>query len=67
MYLILGGNQNDLLFYQTKLKNTREIEIMNRFPAIVGTLYGEEIMLLSDIYSSYLTTSVLSYIIEKYF
>lgn len=67
MFLIIGSSHDDVLFYETSLKNTREEFLFNRYRALIGTINSQEIMILSDIYTSYVTTSLLSYIIEKYF
>ena len=67
MFLIVGNSHDDILFYETSLKNIREEIILNRYKALIGTINNQEVMLIHDIYTSYIASSILSYIIDKYF
>ena len=67
MFLIVGTNHDDILFYETSLKNKHEEIILNRYKAQIGTINNQEVMLIHDIYTSYIASSILSYIIDKYF
>ena len=65
MFLIVGNSHDDILFYETSLKNIREEIILNRYKALIGTINNQEVMLIHDIYTSYIASSILSYIIDK--
>ncbi|MCQ3035345.1 MAG: hypothetical protein MJ248_03920 [Bacilli bacterium] len=66
MFLIIGSSHDDILFYETSLKNAREEVLMNKYHALIGTINNQEVMLLSDVYTSYITTALLTHIIDKY-
>ena len=53
MFLIVGTSHDDILFYETSLKNKREEIILNRYKAQIGTINNQEVMLIHDIYTSY--------------
>ena len=52
MFLIVGTSHDDILFYETSLKNKREEIILNRYKAQIGTINNQEVMLIHDIYTS---------------
>ena len=66
MFLIVGTNHDDILFYESSLKNKREEIILNHYTALIGMINNQEVMLIHDIYTSYIASSILSYIIDKY-
>ena len=58
MFLIVGNSHDDILFYETSLKNIREEIILNRYKALIGTINNQEVMLIHDIYTSYIGATV---------
>ena len=67
MILIVGSNHDDVLYYETVLKGAKEVEILNRYHALVGTIFTQEVMVLQDIYTSFVSSTVAMYILDKYF
>lgn len=66
MILLVGSSNDDILYFQSILKNKREVSILNQYTAYTGEILNQSIMLLKDVYTSYVSSLVISYIIEKY-
>lgn len=67
MFLIIGSSHDDILFYETSLRNSSEVKLLGgRYTALVGTINNQEVMLLSDVYTSYITTAILTNILDQY-
>lgn len=66
MILIVGNSNDDILYFESILKNKREVSILNQFPGYTGEIFGQNIILVKDVYSSYVSSAVVSYVIEKY-
>ena len=67
MILIVGSNRDDVLYFQSCLKDVKEEIIFNKYHAFIGTILNQNIMVLQDVYTSYVSSSLLTYIIEKYY
>jgi nucleoside phosphorylase len=66
MILIVGSSNDDILYFESILKNKKEISVLNQFTAYSGEIFNQKVMLLKDIYSSYLSAAVISHVIEKF-
>lgn len=66
MILLVGSSNDDILYFESILKNKKEVSILNQFTAYTGEIFNQSVMLLKDIYSSYVSGLAVSYIIEKY-
>ena len=66
MILIVGSSNDDILYFESILKNKKEFTVLNQFTAYSGEIFNQKVMLLKDMYSSYLSASVVSHVIEKY-
>lgn len=67
MILIVGSNHDDVLYYECLLKNPKEETILNRYHVSIGTIAGEEIMILQDVYTSFVSSLITTYLIDNYF
>ena len=66
MILIVGSSNDDILYFESILKNKKEISVLNQFTAYSGEIFNQKVMLLKDMYSSYLSAAVISHVIEKF-
>ena len=66
MILLVGSTNDDILYFSSILKNKKELRILNKFPAYTGEVFNQSVMLLKDVYSSYVSGLATSYIIDKY-
>ena len=67
MILIVGSNHDDVIYFQSALKDAREEIILNKYRAYIGTILNQNVMVLQDVYTSYVSGAILTHIIEKYF
>lgn len=67
MILIIGSNHDDVIYFQSALKDVREEVILNKYRAKIGTILNQSIMVLQDVYTSYVSSALLTYIVEKYY
>lgn len=67
MILIVGSNRDDVIYFQSCLKDVKEEVILNKYRAFIGTILNQNVMVLQDVYTSYVSSSLLTYVIEKYY
>ena len=67
MILIVGSNHDDVLYYENLLKDTYDVHILGKYDALCGSISGQEVMVLQDIYTSYVSSAIVTYIISKYY
>ena len=67
MILIVGDSHDDVLYFKSVVLNRKEEKILNRYDVVIGTLFNQEVMVLSDMYTSILASAVLSSILDKYY
>ncbi len=67
MILIVGSNHDDVIYFQSALKDAKEEIILNKYRAYVGSILNQNVMVLQDVYTSYVSSALLTHIIEKYF
>lgn len=67
MIVVLGASHDDILFFDCVILNRKEELILNKFKASIGTIFNQEVLVISGLYSSALTSAVLTYILQKYY
>ena len=67
MILIIGSTHDDILYFESVMTNKREEKILNIYPLVFGSIFNQEVVLAYDMYTSYISTFITSYIIQKYF
>lgn len=67
MILILGSSHDDILFYENLLSKKSSEVIYNRYPVTYGRMFNQDVALVSEVYTDYISALVTSYFIEKYF
>lgn len=67
MIMILGSTHDDVLYFESVMTNKRNEMILDRYPAQIGMIFNQEVILVHSLYTSYISALVTSYIIQKYF
>lgn len=67
MILIIGSNHDDVLYYHSIIKYPKEVTLRRGFHAVTGTIFNSKVMIIEDVYTSYLSASLATYLMEKYF
>lgn len=67
MILIVGSSKDDILYFDTILKNkTNCAPLYDVFPTIKGTIFNQNIMIVYGIYTSYISSAIIDSIIKEY-
>ena len=67
MIVVLGASHDDVLYFDRVLLNRKEELILNKFKASTGTIFNQEVLVISGLYSSALTSAVVTYILQKHY
>ena len=67
MILIVGNTHDDIVYFDSIIRNKKSEVVLNKFHATIGTIFSQEVMLLQDVYTSVLSATIVTQIIEKYF
>jgi len=67
MILLVGNNKDDLLYFDTRMNNKKEDVILNKYNITIGEIYGQAVILLRDVYTNIVSSTIVSYLIDKYF
>ncbi|MGM9873300.1 MAG: hypothetical protein ACI31G_00030 [Bacilli bacterium] len=65
MILILGNTHDDIIYFESALRDKKEEKVFNTYPLVRGTIFNQKIIILYDIYGTSLLSSVLSYVVSK--
>ena len=65
MILILGSTHDDILYYESVMTERHEETIFGAYTIQIGKIYNQEVVLAYDIYTSYMSSLISNYIIEK--
>ena len=67
MILLIGSHKDDLLYCSSLLSNKSERPFIGGFELESGQIFSQEILFLSGVYTSVLSSTLISSILEKYF
>lgn len=67
MIVIAGSTHDDILYFESIMSNKKEETILNHYPIITGKLFSQDVLLVYNIYSSYASSIVTTYLINNYF
>lgn len=65
MIVIVGDTHDDVLYFETVLANKKQEIILDRFKVSRGTIFSLDVMVVRDMVTNVLTSSVLTHIIDK--
>lgn len=66
MIVIVGDTHDDVLYYETVLANRKDHIILNRFRIYTGTIFSQQVIVIRDMSTSTLASSVLMHILDNY-
>ena len=67
MIVIVGETHDDILYYDSVLANKKEITILDKYKVSVGTIFSQDALIASDLFSSSLASAILMNILDNYF
>lgn len=67
MILIIGTNHDDVLYYESMFSSYKEEVILSKYHVLIGTISSQEVMIVQDIYTSYVSALVTTYLLDHYF
>jgi len=67
MILIIGSSHDDVLYYETLLSKKHNELLFDKYPVTFGRLFNQDIALVSEVYTNYISSVITSYFIDKYF
>ena len=67
MILIVGSTHDDILYFENVMTNKKEEKLLGMYPLVFGSIFNQEVVVTYDIYTSYISSFITSYIIQKYF
>lgn len=67
MILIIGSTHDDVLYFETLATNKTKSMLFNRYPVIFGKMFNQEVAIVSEVYTNYISSIVTSYFIDKFF
>ena len=66
MIAIFGSSHDDILYFENVLQNKKETMILERFPAYIGTLFNQEVLVVSDLTTSLVASLATNQILNDY-
>ena len=67
MIVIIGETHDDILYFDSVLANKREETILGKYKISVGTIFSQDAIVASDLFTSSLSSAVLMHILDKYY
>ena len=67
MIMIIGSTHDDLLYFSSIMTGKRQEVVLEKFNVEIGNIFNQEVILVEDVYTNYLSTAVALYLIQKYY
>ena len=67
MILILGSSRDDILFFEASLNHPTKETLLDHYPFVRGTLFNQEIGIVSEVYTNVEASALTLYLMQKYF
>ena len=67
MILIVGSSHDDVLYFETLLSQKHSEVLFDKYPVVFGRLFNQDIAVVSEVYTNYLSSLITSYFINKYY
>ena len=65
MILLVGNHHDDVLYFESKLRNKKEELLFDKFHFVTGTMFSQNIGILYGGYTNYLNSLLVQHIISK--
>ncbi|MCR5491558.1 MAG: hypothetical protein K6F32_05475 [Bacilli bacterium] len=66
MIMIIGSSHDDVLYFETIMTDKQKDMLFERFPVVTGRIFNQEVLLVDQVYSNYLTSALALHLIQKY-
>ena len=66
MIMIVGSSHDDVLYFESIMSDKRREVVFDRFPIVLGRIFNQEVLVLGQVYSNYLSSSLVLYLVQKY-
>ena len=67
MIAIIGTNHDDILYFEATIANKTTETVLNIYPLVRGTIFNQEVILISGVNTSILSSAVMTYLFDKFF
>ena len=67
MIAIVGTHRDDILYFDSIISEKKKKMIFDKFEVIEGMIFNQEIILVYDMFTSYLSSALLMHILDKNF
>ena len=67
MIVIIGETHDDILYFDSVLANKKEDIILDKYPVSIGTIFSQDVIIVSGLFTSTLSSAILTHIMDKYF
>ena len=67
MIMIMGSQHDDILYFESIISNKKEETVLGHFKVTIGTIFNQSVLLVDQVKTNYLSSSLTLYLIEKYF
>ena len=67
MILIVGSQHDDILYFESVMSNKRQEIILDKYPVTIGTIFNQEVVLVDQVKTNYVSSALILQLIEKYF
>lgn len=66
MILIIGSSRDDVLYFDSVLRNKQESIILNKFPVLTGTIFNQNVLVVKEVYTSIISSMITTYLMGQY-
>ena len=67
MIAIIGTTHDAILYFDAVLSDRRKEKILNDYEVTIGRIFNQEVLIMTGVYSNYLSSVFVTYILQKYF
>lgn len=67
MIMIVGAQHDDILYFESVMSNKKEETVLEKYTVTIGTIFNQSVLLVDQIKTNYLSSSLILYLIEKYY
>lgn len=67
MIVILGSTHDDILYFESVMTNHHEETLFDIYKLQYGTIFNQDVVLVYDVYTSYVSGIITSYLLQKHF
>ena len=67
MIVILGSTHDDILYFESVMTNRHDETLFDIYKLEYGTIFNQEVVLVYDVYTSYVSGIITNYLLQKHF